>query len=116
MAQLAAKTCVPCRGGIPPLTRAQIEPFLKEVPAWELMTEELERIRREFKFKDFKEAVAFVNRVAELAEAEGHHPDFAIHYNRVTLELYTHKIKGLHENDFIMAAKINAIYRSEPFK
>jgi 4a-hydroxytetrahydrobiopterin dehydratase len=109
MTQLVAKTCTPCRGGVPPLAGAQIEPFMKEVPGWELIAEEPFRIRHEFRFKDFKEAVAFVNRVAELAEAEGHHPDFAIHYNRVALVLYTHKIKGLHENDFIMAAKINQI-------
>ena len=113
MTQLAAKRCIPCRGGVPPLTRAQIEPSLKEVPGWELVNEESLRIRREFKFKDFNEAIAFVNQIAMLAELEGHHPDFEIHYNRVTLELYTHKIQGLHENDFIMAAKINAIYNGE---
>jgi 4a-hydroxytetrahydrobiopterin dehydratase len=113
MAQLVAKRCTPCRGGVPPLTRAQIEPFMSEVPSWELIAAEPFHIRREFRFKDFKEAIAFVNRVAELAESEGHHPDFEIHYNRVTLELYTHKINGLHENDFIMAAKINATHSSE---
>jgi 4a-hydroxytetrahydrobiopterin dehydratase len=78
------------------------------VPGWELQPDE-QKLVRSFKFKDFKEAMAFVNRVADLAEAEGHHPDILISWNRVRLELTTHAIKGLSENDFIMAARIGEL-------
>ena len=81
--------------------------YLKEIPGWEILEEE-RKIKREFKFKDFRSAMAFANKVADLAEAEQHHPNFYIFYNRVTLELWTHAIGGLSENDFIMAAKIDA--------
>lgn len=88
----------------------QIEPLLPQVPNWVLVRREPMKLQREFKFKDFKEALSFVNRVGDLAEAEGHHPNILIHnWNRVNLELYTHKINGLHENDFILAAKIERL-------
>ena len=105
---LAGKSCVPCRGGIPPLTGEVARKLASDVAEWEL-NEEATRISRSFAFKDFKEALGFVNRVGELAEAEGHHPDFSIHWNTVDLVLWTHKIGGLHENDFIMAAKIDQL-------
>ena len=106
--QLSAKTCVPCKGGEPPLPPDRVREYLSAVPQWSLGADG-KRIRREFKFKDFVAAMRFVNRVADLAESEGHHPDITIHWNRVTLELWTHAIGGLHENDFVMAAKIDAL-------
>lgn len=91
-----------------PLTAEEIEKYLPEVPGWEVL--ENKKIRREFKFKDFKDAMAFVNKVADLAEREGHHPDIFIHgWNKVRIDLATHAIGGLSENDFILAAKIIAI-------
>jgi 4a-hydroxytetrahydrobiopterin dehydratase len=104
----ASKSCVPCRGGIPPFTEAQARELLENTPDWSLQ-EKGTRLTRRFEFEDFKKAIEFVNRVAEIAEAEGHHPDFAIHWNRVDLVLWTHKIGGLHENDFILAAKIDKL-------
>jgi 4a-hydroxytetrahydrobiopterin dehydratase len=85
---------------------AQAQTLLAEVPGWDLADQTLSRT---FRFKDFKEAMAFVNQVAGLAEAEGHHPDIHISWNRVRLDLTTHAIKGLSENDFILAAKVNAL-------
>ncbi|MFA6136326.1 MAG: 4a-hydroxytetrahydrobiopterin dehydratase [Candidatus Paceibacterota bacterium] len=105
---LTQKKCLPCEGGVPPLDKTQMEELIKETPGWEI-TEEGKKIKREFKFKDFKETIVFVNKVAELAESEGHHPDIHIFYSRLELELWTHMIGGLSENDFILAAKINAL-------
>ncbi|MGH7644782.1 MAG: 4a-hydroxytetrahydrobiopterin dehydratase [Gemmatimonadales bacterium] len=107
-ADLAVKTCVPCRGGTPPLSPEQARAYHAATPQWTL-TPDATRLSRTFTFKDFKEAMAFVNRVADVAEAEGHHPDLAIHWNRVDVELWTHSIGGLHENDFIVAAKIDRL-------
>jgi 4a-hydroxytetrahydrobiopterin dehydratase len=105
---LTEKTCVPCRGRIPPLTENQAYVFAQEVPEWQL-THDATRIERPFRFADFVAALGFVNKVGALAEEEGHHPDIAFGWGYANVELYTHKIKGLHENDFIMAAKIDAI-------
>ena len=107
-AALRRKSCVPCRGGIPPLTADQAREYHAAVPAWTLSSDTT-RIAREFTFKGFTEAMAFVNRVAELAEAEQDHPDLTIHWNKVGLVLWTHAIGGLHENDFVMAAKIDRV-------
>ncbi|MEW6035815.1 MAG: 4a-hydroxytetrahydrobiopterin dehydratase [Candidatus Micrarchaeota archaeon] len=105
--ELARKKCVPCEGGIAPLGQAEAEAYLKQVDAgWSLAGG---RIAREFRFRDFREAMSFVNKVAGIAEAEGHHPDIHIRWNRVRLEIFTHAINGLHENDFIVAAKIDAL-------
>lgn len=104
---LSNQHCVPCRGGVTPLDRAEAERYLKEVPEWALAED---RIRRRFSFKNFVTAQAFVNQVGELAEQEGHHPDICFGWGYCEVTLYTHKIKGLHENDFIMAAKIDACY------
>lgn len=101
--------CVPCEGGIPPLIELKENKYLKEVKGWSIIREGIHRIKKEFYFEDFKEAMKFVNKVADLAEEEGHHPDIYIFYDEVVLELHTHAIKGLHLNDFVMAAKINAI-------
>ncbi len=103
---LAGKTCVPCRGGIPPLSEEEARRYLEQVPGWELK-DGATRIERTFRFKNFQEALDFVNRVGAQAEAEGHHPDITFGWGYVTVSLYTHKIKGLHENDFILAAKID---------
>jgi 4a-hydroxytetrahydrobiopterin dehydratase len=107
-APLAAKTCTPCRGGIPPLTREEAEAHHRQTPGWSVV-DDARRIERTFKLKDFAEAFAFVTKAAELAEAEGHHPDITFGWGYATVSLYTHKIKGLHENDFIMAAKLDRI-------
>jgi 4a-hydroxytetrahydrobiopterin dehydratase len=103
---LSEKRCVPCEGGTPPLGENEIKEFMKAVPLWALKNGHLSR---SFKFKNFLVAMDFVNSIARLAEEEGHHPDISIHYNRVDLELWTHAIKGLSENDFILAAKINRL-------
>jgi 4a-hydroxytetrahydrobiopterin dehydratase len=108
MTELAGKTCTPCRGGEPPLEQAEAERYLRDAPGWELM-DEGRRIERTFKLKNFREALALVNRIGELAEEEGHHPDINLGWGYITVSLHTHKIKGLHENDFIMAAKINRL-------
>lgn len=102
---LATKTCVACEGGIPPFNAEQAAHLAQQVPGWTLGERSLSRT---YHFTDFPEAMRFVNSVAELAEAEGHHPDIAISYSTVTLTLTTHAIGGLSENDFILAAKIDA--------
>jgi 4a-hydroxytetrahydrobiopterin dehydratase len=113
MEGLAAKSCVPCRGGVPPLTAEAAKRLLPEAEGWRL-EQNATRLERRFEFRDFVEAMKFVNRVADLAEQEGHHPDFAIHWNKVDLTLWTHKIGGLHENDFILAAKVNRLLVEDP--
>ncbi len=109
MSDLLQKHCVPCEGGVPTLTADEAGEFLKQTPDWEIMEEPEMKIRRQFKFKDFVDAIKFVNVVSGLSEAENHHPDIHINYSRVTLTLWTHAIGGLSENDFIMAAKVNAL-------
>jgi 4a-hydroxytetrahydrobiopterin dehydratase len=108
MNELAAKACTPCQGGIPPLTPEAARRYLADVPGWELI-DDAHAIRRSYRFANFKDALAFVDRVGALAEAEGHHPDIAFGWGHATISLQTKKIKGLHENDFIMAAKIDTL-------
>jgi 4a-hydroxytetrahydrobiopterin dehydratase len=103
---LVGKACTPCRGGIPPLTADEVETFRRHVPAWDVH-DDARRIERTFTFKNFAAAYAFVHKAAELAEAEGHHPDICFGWGYATVSLQTKKIKGLHENDFIMAAKLD---------
>ena len=103
---LRAKRCVPCEGGVPKLGADEIAGLLPEVPAWTVRENQL---HRRFVFRDFVEAMRFVNRMADLAEAEGHHPDFTVHYKQVDVVVWTHAIGGLSENDFILAAKIDAL-------
>lgn len=105
---LADKTCVPCRGGVSGLSAEQAERLLAETPGWTL-EEGATRIRRTFRFKDFAAALAFAQRVGDLAEAEGHHPDIALGWGYCSVSFRTHKIGALHENDFIMAAKVSAL-------
>ena len=105
---LADKKCVPCEGGTPPLSEEEVKALLVQLSLpWK--AENNVRISHEFKFKDFAESMAFVNQVAKVAEGEGHHPDIHIHYNRVLIELWTHAIGGLSENDFIVARKIELL-------
>lgn len=106
---LTQKHCVPCEGGDPPLPDNKEDELLKQAGDWMLLRDGTHRLRKQFKFKDFKEAVEFVNKVAGLAESEGHHPDIKIVWNKVQLDLFTHAVGGLSENDFIMAAKINSL-------
>ena len=104
---LTQKKCVPCEVGAEPMDAATVAEYAKNIPMWNVTDNKL--LTREFKFKDFKESMQFVLKVAELAEAEGHHPDMYIFYNVVRLELSTHAVKGLSENDFILAAKIDPV-------
>jgi 4a-hydroxytetrahydrobiopterin dehydratase len=108
MTGLADRKCVPCRGGIPPLTGDQLTPFLSELPDWKLVEEH--HIEKSFLFPDFRKALEFVNRVGEVAEQEGHHPDLTLSWGKVDARIYTHKIHGLTESDFVLAAKIDRLY------
>ena len=106
---LRTKKCVPCEGGVPPVSRAEAERLLKDLPGWRL-TDDGVRIRREWVAKNFMAAIEFFNQVAALAEDEGHHPDLHLAgYRNVAVELWTHAIGGLSENDFISAAKIDQL-------
>jgi 4a-hydroxytetrahydrobiopterin dehydratase len=107
--QLVRKSCSPCEGGVPPLTRAESADQLRHVEGWSLVHDG-QRIRRAWTVKNFMAGIEFFNKVASLAEAEGHHPDLHLEgYREVAVELWTHAIGGLSENDFIVAAKINQI-------
>ena len=107
---LTQKKCVPCEGGTPPINVEEAMKLQNEVPKWQLAKiEGVDALERKFTFKDFAEAMAFVNKVAELAEKEGHHPNFDIRWNKVRLTLWTHAIGGLSENDFIVAAKVDRL-------
>jgi 4a-hydroxytetrahydrobiopterin dehydratase len=111
MQKLTEIKCVPCEGGIPPLTRLDFAQHLKQLPEWKVIDDK--KIEREFVFKDFSEALKFVNACGQIAEAEGHHPDLLLHgWNRLKVTLYTHAIGGLSLNDFVVAAKIDKILGS----
>ncbi len=102
---LTKKHCVPCEGRTPPIPKDEAGRYGKETPEWEVV--EYKKIAKEFRFENFPEAMNFVNKVVQIAEKEEHRPDIYIFYNRAKLELWTHAVKGLSENDFILAAKIN---------
>jgi len=109
---LIHRKCVPCEGGIPRLEGAALEGLLGSVPGWDRRGD---KIRRNYRFRDFRAAMAFVNGMAEVAEAEGHHPDFEVYgWNNVAVTLWTHAAGGLTENDFILAAKIDALPQAPP--
>jgi 4a-hydroxytetrahydrobiopterin dehydratase len=111
MTDLRQASCVPCRGGVPPLTREEIAKLRPQAPAWDVIERDgIARITRAFPFKDFRAALAFTNQVGELAEREQHHPDLHLSWGKVVVESWTHKIKGLHLNDFILAAKIDELF------
>jgi 4a-hydroxytetrahydrobiopterin dehydratase len=110
MSDLASKTCVPCRGGVPPLKGEQLAALGAQVDDWKVIEEH--HITKTFKFPDFRQALRFVNRVGELAEEQGHHPDIFLTWGKVSVTSWTHKINGLTESDFILAAKIDQLYKS----
>jgi 4a-hydroxytetrahydrobiopterin dehydratase len=107
MANLASRTCVPCRGGIPPMRGPEIGEFLAELDGWEVVREH--HLLKTYTFKDFREALEFVNRLGQLAEEQGHHPDICFGWGRAEITIFTHKIDGLSESDFILAAKIDEL-------
>ena len=104
MSELKNQKCIPCEEGGDPLPDDKVKELLQKVPNWKL---DGKKITRTFEFDDFKGSLKFVNKVGDEAENQGHHPDFHIHYNKVILELWTHSMDGLSENDFVMAAKID---------
>jgi 4a-hydroxytetrahydrobiopterin dehydratase len=107
MTELADKTCVPCRGDVPPLKGAELEELIGQVPGWEIVDEH--HLRKEFRVENFRDALDLVNRVGKLAEEQAHHPDIAFGWGRVEVVIYTHKIDGLTESDFILAAKVDRL-------
>jgi 4a-hydroxytetrahydrobiopterin dehydratase len=114
MVELAKRKCVPCEGGTPRLERARADELLAQLkPGWKVAPDG-NRLEKRFVFRDFKAAIAFVDRMAALAEEEQHHPDFAVHYSIVDVTIYTHAIGGLSDNDFILAAKIDGLPAARP--
>jgi 4a-hydroxytetrahydrobiopterin dehydratase len=107
MASLAEKTCVPCRGGVPPLKGQELQALARQVEGWQVVNEH--HVVKTFKFPDFRAALAFVNKVGNLAEEQGHHPDIFLAWGKVEITIWTHKIDGLTESDFILAAKIDKL-------
>ena len=107
MTELAQKTCVPCKGGVPPLRGTDLQRLADQVPEWKVVEEH--HIERTFSFSNFREALEFTNRVGELAEEQGHHPDIFLAWGKAGIKIWTHKIDGLTESDFVMAAKIDAL-------
>jgi 4a-hydroxytetrahydrobiopterin dehydratase len=107
MSELASKTCVPCRGDVPAIKGKHLERLLQMVPQWKVVNDH--HITRTFAFPDFRKALDFVNVVGELAEQQGHHPDILLAWGKAEITLWTHKIDGLSESDFIMAAKIDQL-------
>jgi 4a-hydroxytetrahydrobiopterin dehydratase len=105
---LSTKKCKPCEGGVPPLDQKEVAEFKKHISDnWKIL--EMKKITREFSFVNYLHTMEFVNKVAGLAEEEGHHPDMHVYYGKVVIELWTHSINGLSENDFIMASKIDKL-------
>lgn len=110
MAQLAEMSCVPCRGGVPPLQGDALDRFRGQVSSWDVV--DGHHLAREFKFSNFQLALDFTNQVGALAESEGHHPDIYLAWGRVGIKIWTHKIDGLTESDFVLAAKIDRLLAS----
>jgi 4a-hydroxytetrahydrobiopterin dehydratase len=111
MSELASKTCVPCRGDVPPVAGKELESLAMQVPKWKVL--DGHHIARQFDFPDFKQALVFVNKVGEIAEQQRHHPDIVLSWGKAEIITWTHKINGLTESDFILAAKIDAL-QSQP--
>ena len=107
MSDLANKTCVPCRGGVPPMKGKELSEYLKQVSNWKAVNEH--HLSKTFAFPDFKQALAFVNKVGAIAEEQGHHPDIFLTWGKAEVTTWTHKIDGLTESDFILAAKIDQL-------
>ncbi|MEJ2757705.1 MAG: 4a-hydroxytetrahydrobiopterin dehydratase [Anaerolineales bacterium] len=109
--KLIEMTCVPCRGGEPKLTEEEIAALLPQVPGWEVAeVDGIQQLRRVYKFKQYLQGLAFTQKVAELAEAQDHHPAILVEWRKVTVSWWTHVVKGLHQNDFISAAKSDALF------
>ena len=108
MSELAERQCVPCRGGVPPMKGEQINEMSSQLPDWQVVNEH--HLQRNYRFKDFKETLDFVNRVGELAEEQGHHPDICFGWGKADITIWTHKIDGLTESDFVLAAKIDKLH------
>ncbi len=107
MSRLATKECIPCRGDVPALKGQQITTLLSQLTGWDVVNEH--HLTKDFRFPDFVQALAFVNRVGDLAEEQGHHPEICFTWGKVNIQLSTHKINGLSESDFILAAKIDQL-------
>jgi 4a-hydroxytetrahydrobiopterin dehydratase len=107
MAGLSERDCVPCRGGVPPMGSPEIKTFAAQVPDWHVINEH--HLRRDYKFSNFRETLDFVDRVGELAEQQGHHPDICFGWGKAEITIWTHKIDGLTESDFVLAAKIDKL-------
>ncbi len=115
MAQLTGEKCVACRRDSPPVTEAEVTELTPQVPEWEMLTEEgIPKLNRRFRFKDFAAALAFTDSVGALAEEEGHHPRLTTEWGGVTVTWWTHKIRNIHRNDFIMAARTDDLYARSP--
>jgi 4a-hydroxytetrahydrobiopterin dehydratase len=115
MESLIGQKCVACRVGSPQVSDAEILQFHPQVPEWQVVErDDVKRLERRFRFGDFSQALAFTNQVGEIAESEGHHPAILTEWGKVTVTWWTHKIKGLHRNDFIMAAKTDRLYVPPP--
>jgi len=112
MNNLKSLQCVPCRGGEPTVTDTEMQAYLPQVPDWEVVeVDGVKRLVRQYKFKNFRQALDFSNKVGELAEEQDHHPLIQTEWGRVTVNWWTHKIRGLHRNDFIMAARTDELYQ-----
>ena len=111
MSDLHEKNCIPCKGGVPPFEISEIHKYLKKVDGWDVKNKNKEYffLEKKFTFANFKESQSFVNEVGKLAEEQGHHPDITFGWGYATVQIFTHKIKGLVESDFILAAKIDKI-------
>jgi 4a-hydroxytetrahydrobiopterin dehydratase len=107
MVDLAERECVPCRGGVPPMTGEEIKKFSSQVGDWRVISDH--HLARSYRFKDFRETLDFVNRIGELAEQQGHHPDICFGWGKADVSIWTHKIDGLTESDFVLAAKIDKL-------
>ncbi len=106
MSELIHRKCIPCKGGVPPLKGEQIRPLLSQIEGWSVVDEH--HLTKNYKFPNFVEALQFVNKIGEIAEKEWHHPDIYLAWGKVRVDVWTHKINGLTENDFILAAKLDA--------
>jgi 4a-hydroxytetrahydrobiopterin dehydratase len=111
MSDLHQKNCIPCKGGIPPFDISEVHKYLKKVDGWDVKKNKDENyfLEKNFKFKNFLESKKFVNEVGNISEDQGHHPDITFGWGYASIQIYTHKIKGLVESDFILAAKIDKI-------
>ena len=107
MAELSERQCVPCRGGVPPLNGDEIKGLLHQLHGWQVVNEH--HLLKTYQFKDFRESLNFVNRIGELAEEQGHHPDICFGWGKADITIWTHKIDGLTESDFVLAAKIDKL-------